>query len=389
MCRYAAQRPDLRVAGVAMIRPAHDLHRSMEEWLGPDDYGAAVTDAVRAVRMGAGHDHLIDGVFPGQDGRPVLVSQNAGLWLSWWSPTADTKLSRAVERVVSPLLIVGADTEWAATLEESAASRQVKVVAADDNVRLAGEVADWVAGVLPALVGARLPLEIVTTETADGSTLAGFLWTPLDADPDTAVIYVHGMTSTALRAVPVIQAPVFAREGWATLSIEMRRSGLYGHSRGTTEMDVEDIDAFVELLVGRGYRQVITSGHSLGSIGITMHQVLRRNPAVVANVHLAPTAETSNWARRGMGAERYEAAVDRARAAVDAGLGDEVLIRDDYRTPDPDPHHRLDDTTSVPDHGCPGGALRPRPLISSTSAMSTFRSCCSPVPTTSTPTRPA
>ena len=341
VCRYAAIRPDLRVAGVALIRPTHDLNQRMQEWLGPDEYDAVLADAVLALRLGVAHDHLIDATFVDEGGRPARVSQNADRFLAWWGPTADTKLSRLVERVAPPLLIVGAPDGWSAALEASAASRQVTVVSTADAGDASAAVAIWAADVLPRPVGGPLPFEIVTAETVDGSSLAGFLWTPPDGDSDTVVMYVHGMTSTALRSVPMLQAPVYARAGWSTLSIEMRRSGLYGHSIGTTEMDVEDMDAFIRLLVGRGYRKVIPCGHSLGSISTTMHQVLRRNPAVVAHVHMAPTAETANWASRGMGDEKYREVVERARAAVEEGRGDEVLIRDDYRSPDPDRHHRL------------------------------------------------
>ena len=341
VCRYAAARPDLRVAGVALIRPAHDLSRQMQEWLGPDGYTAVLADAVLALRLGTAHDHLIDATFADEDGRPVRVSQNADRWMAWWGPTADTKLSRVVERVPRPLLIVGAGEEWSATLEAGAVSRQVTVASGTGDGEIAAAVTSWAGDVLPRPVGGPLPFEIVTAETADGSDLAGFLWTPPDADSDTVVMYVHGMTSTALRTVPVLQAPVYARAGWSTLTIEMRRSGLYGHSIGTTEMDMEDMEAFIELLVGRGYRKVIPCGHSLGSISTTMHHVLAANPAVVAHVHMAPTAETADWARRGMGDEKYQEAVERARVAVGEGRGDEVLIRDDYRSPDPDRHHRL------------------------------------------------
>jgi alpha-beta hydrolase superfamily lysophospholipase len=181
---------------------------------------------------------------------------------------------------------------------------------------------------------------MVTVRTANGSDLLGFLWTPAEAATDTALIYVHGIGALPLRPIPIAAAGAFAARGIATLTIELRRTGRGGQALGVPEEDVEDIDAFVEDLVARGYRRIITCGHSLGSISITLHQALRHNPAVVANVHLAPTAEGPDWARRGMGPERYDAAVERARAAVAEGRGDELLMDDEYRLPDPDPYHR-------------------------------------------------
>ena len=105
-------------------------------------------------------------------------------------------------------------------------------------------------------------------------------------------------------------------------------------------MDAEDIDAWVELLASRGYQRIVTSGHSNGSISVTLHQALFHNPLVVANVHMAPTAEHADWMRRGLGDEKYAATVKRAREFVAAGRGDQVIAEWSER-PHPDPYNAL------------------------------------------------
>ena len=64
------------------------------------------------------------------------------------APTADTKLSRVVERVLPPLLIADADDEWARTLAERTASRHVTVAPATDDEQAAAAVTEWADKVL-------------------------------------------------------------------------------------------------------------------------------------------------------------------------------------------------------------------------------------------------
>ena len=336
VARYAAKRPDLRVRGVAMVRPTLDLTDWMSTALSVERYREQVRQAGRAVKFGAGASELIDVTATGPDGTTMRILQPAAQFLSWWSTLADTRLSRIVESVMAPLLIVGGDKQWAETLVGKATvSRDVRAVPGKDDASIATALAEW-AGGLARPVGPPPNTEIVTVQAADGRTLIGFLWTP---DPslatDSAIIYVTGWTGTPLRNVPVMMAPAYAEYGLATLTVELRRAGLAGQMEATPEMDVEDLEAFVDLLVSRGYKRIATSGHSQGSMTITLHQMLRHNPAVVAHVHIAPTAEAPDWMRRGLGDEKYNATVKRARAEVAAGRGDTTIIGEYMDTPPP------------------------------------------------------
>jgi alpha-beta hydrolase superfamily lysophospholipase len=68
-----------------------------------------------------------------------------------------------------------------------------------------------------------------------------------------------------------------------------------------------------------------------------VHQVTFGNPAVVANVHIAPTADSHYWMLHGLGKDRYEETVARAKRAVEEGRSSENVI-EYLRRPPPDPY---------------------------------------------------
>ena len=342
VARFAARRPDLRVKGVALVRPAHDLGAWLSEALGAARYQEHLEAAARALRYGAGLHEYIDLEPTGPDGVTMKIFQPSSLFLSWWGKAADTKISRAVETIMAPVLIAGDDAAWAETLARKATlSRDVCSVQADTATDIGEALAQWARGLVPPPAGPPPETEVVTVEAKDGRTLVGLLWTPEESRAtDSAVIYVHGIGSIPFRNVAAMLAPVYAEHGLATLSVGLRRSGAEGRMTAPPRMDAEDIDAWVELLASRGYQRIVTSGHSNGSISVTLHQALFHNPLVVANVHMAPTAEHADWMRRGLGDEKYAATVKRARELVAAGRGDQVIAEWSER-PHPDPYNAL------------------------------------------------
>ncbi|GIW07744.1 MAG: hypothetical protein KatS3mg060_2549 [Dehalococcoidia bacterium] len=193
--------------------------------------------------------------------------------------------------------------------------------------------ADWIAARTEPATPLP-PVEVVEVWATDGALLTGYLWGPPGATD--VVAYVYGMGTVALRAFAGTQAPVYAAEGVATLALDLRRAGRGGLAVSTPANDVDDIDAWVRFLAGRGFRRIITAGHSLGSIGVTLQQVRAPHPNVVANVHFAPTEDCPPWARRGLGNERYTEVVGEARRAVAEGRGQTALVDADYRVPEPD-----------------------------------------------------
>ena len=342
VARFAAKRPDLRVKGVALVRPARDLSDWLSDAIGAAGYGERLEAAARALRYGAGLHEYVDLEAAGPDGVTMKIFQPSSLFLAWWGRAADTRLTRAVETIMAPLLLVGGDAAWADTLAQRAAlSRDVGSVQAATAADIAGALVEWARGLVPPPAGPPPETELVTVPAKDGRTLVGLLWTPEGARAtDSAVIYVHGIGSVPFRNVAGCWRRLYAEHGLATLSVGLRRSGAEGRMTAPPRMDAEDIDTWVGFLAERGYRRVVTSGHSNGSISVTLHQALFHNPLVVANVHMAPTAEHADWMRRGLGDEKYAATVKRARDLVAAGKGDQVIAEWSER-PHPDPYNAL------------------------------------------------
>lgn len=121
-------------------------------------------------------------------------------------------------------------------------------------------------------------------------------------------------------------AEVYNQNQIAALVIELRRSGYGGNLQATSSMDVDDIDAFVDLLCRLGYTRIILSGQSLGSNSIMRYQVQRHHPNIIALVHMAPTQDAAKWLEQHFGRDAYNSLVLKARKAIKQGLGHQGLI---------------------------------------------------------------
>jgi len=179
------------------------------------------------------------------------------------------------------------------------------------------------------------PLEWLEAESA-GRRLLGLLWSPADGERTKAVtVLVHGLTSSPFSALLTKIAPVLAQSRTAVLAVELRRSGWAGHESSVLDNDLEDLDAWLALLLQRGFTKITLAGASIGSISVGRYQSLRQHPNVVAVAHLMPTAECPDWFRLSAGNEPYANAVRQAKEAIAAGQGDTVLIDVDVRQPPP------------------------------------------------------
>ncbi|GIW08721.1 MAG: hypothetical protein KatS3mg060_3526 [Dehalococcoidia bacterium] len=335
--RYQAKTRDLRVSGVAVVDPLPDLANWLRQAVGPAVYDRQVRHATVAARQGSGLDDRADLTAIAPDGRPFLIDQYASAFLAWWAPIADTRISRAAEDLLAPLLILpGTD----AALGEQLARRARAATLgprAEDPAAVAEQLANWMAEIAP-VAGAPVAVELLQT-TVGGEVRPGLFYTPTSGTrSDTAYLYIPGMTGTPL-GVFAKQATILAQAGLPTLVAGLRRAGRGGHRVTPFEHDLEDIRAFIDLLESRGLRRVILSGGSLGAVPCSAYQPT--DPRVVALALFAPTNDMAPWIREGLGPERYDQTVQQARDAVAAGRGDEAIIEVTFRRPDPDPFHAL------------------------------------------------
>ncbi len=334
--RFQAGSRDPRIKGVALIEPVGDL----ADWLRVSVGDATYTDAVKragvAARQGAGMDTRVD-LLP--EGGP-RVTQNAGAFLAWWSPMADTKLGRSLEDSSTPLLVLTGNAE---TLPPSLAGDtppgRVREVCVASRADYAARLAAWAMK-----LGARMlrtsDVELVTAASA-GVELFGLFWPGVHSPQShavqgrTAILLMHGLTSSPLSPLFGKMAPVLADAGTAVLAIESQRSGYWGHETALLDSDSDALDAWVDWLLARGFERIVLAGASMGSLSVGRYYSVRRRPQVAAIAHLMPTADCPDWFRRAAGDAAYEQAASQARRAVAEGRGDRELIDIDVRQPSP------------------------------------------------------
>jgi len=304
--RYGVKCKDARVKGVAMIDPVGDLDATLREAVGETAYNTALREAGVAARQGAGMDYRID-LF--SEAAPEVTMQ-AGAFLAWWSPMADTKLSGYIgDYPGAPLSLTSDDEQLVEKLEswtEKLGARRLN----------------------------RVDIELVDTVSQD-KVLYGFLWKPVDAQPKTVVLLMHGLTSSPTSPLFGKMGPVLANNNLAALAVESHRSGWSGHETGLLDDDLDALDQWIDFLIERDYESIVLAGASMGSISIGRYQSIRQHPRVVGLAHLMPTADCPDWFRRAAGDGPYQQAVEAAQTAVAEGEGGRFLVDVDVRQPEP------------------------------------------------------
>lgn len=321
--RYLARHRDRRIAGAVWMDPVDAPAALLNQRVGEERFGKALADAGLAARQGAAMDVRVD-LFPeaGPD-----ITQHALAFLGWWSPATAMSLERNLEDLVTPMQLAAEDEE---SIPPSLSSLP-RLAAGHCSVDGLCEFAEQ----LGAMHLSPVEPEIVHAEVGE-KALFGLLWPPANGQQTkTAVLLVHGLTSSPLS--PLIQqlGPLFAQAGIAVLAGEMQRSGWAGHENALLENDLEDLDQWMACLTGRGFERIVLAGASIGSISVGRYQSVRQHPAVAAVAHLMPTADCPDWFRLAAGKANYDEAVQSAAAAIAEGRGDSHLVDIDIRQPPP------------------------------------------------------
>jgi pimeloyl-ACP methyl ester carboxylesterase len=328
--RYMAKHRDMRVRGITLIDPVPNLPDWLSASVGSEIYTDALRRAGVAARQGAGMDFRID-LF--SDKGPT-VTQQAGAFLAWWNPMAETRLSKCIEDSATPLLVM---TESEAALPEflrgdpPPGKTLEKYFASRDTY--ASKIATQ-AQVLGARILTPAGVEMVHTVSNDAE-LYGLLWQPVHTQAKIAVLLMHGLTSSPASPLFNKMAPILAQKDFAVLAVESHRSGWAGHETALLDDDLTALDTWVAFLLERGFERIVLAGASMGSLSIGRYQSLRQHPNVIALAHLMPTADCPDWFRAAAGDGPYETAVKQAQDAMANGEGDKVLIDIDIRQPPP------------------------------------------------------
>jgi len=305
---YAAKHHDARVRGVALIEQPDDLPDWLRKAVGEKAYAQALQEAGIAARQGAGMDCRID-LFPKQG---PAITQQAAAFLAWWSPMSDTRMTAARATLNLPTLALTTNKPEDCAKQLDAWSRKL------DARSFSGSNVEMV------------------DVTAEDRSLYGLLWKPAESrGTDTAVLLVHGLTSSPTSPLFGKMGPVLAQHGVAALAIETHRSGWAGHETALLDDDLHDIDRWIELLLTRGFKRIVLAGASMGSLSVGRYQSIRQHENVVALAHLMPTADCPDWFRAAAGDGPYENAAAAAQTAMTDGKGDEYLVDIDIRQPPP------------------------------------------------------
>jgi len=324
---YQVKHRDPRVKAAALIDPMDDAAAALRNALGGESYDSAVREAAVAARQGTGMDYRIDRFADDS----VDVTMQAEPFLAWWGPQAVTKISDAYAANFMPLLLFAEDADsLPAALNEDRPGAEVTRHFGDRSqlIDLFTEGA-WHLGGDP-LDNTRL--DLVTIDVSDRS-LYGFYWQP-QQDTDTAILLMHGLTSSPTSALFQKMAPVLAQDV-AVLAIESHRSGWTGHETALLDDELDDFDGWTDWLRANGIKKIVLAGASMGSASIGRYYSTKQPSDVVALAHLMPTADCPEWFLAAAGDAAYLQAVSDAEAAVSSGAGDSLLIDVDVRQPPP------------------------------------------------------
>lgn len=170
--------------------------------------------------------------------------------------------------------------------------------------------------------------DVVRVTASDGNVVASVLTTPKGGmNVNTpALVHIHGGpgASPLAGSGPWIAEGLAAR-GYTTMAPLVRHgSDLYGFNFDEQNKDVK---AVVDYLAGVGFKEIIMSGSSFGSISSTRYVIDTKDPRIKAVIHFAPTADMNAYAKRALGAEAYDRAVADAGKLVSEGRGDTVISR--------------------------------------------------------------
>jgi pimeloyl-ACP methyl ester carboxylesterase len=179
----------------------------------------------------------------------------------------------------------------------------------------------------------------VETTTEGDVPLVGYLVEPTSGGrTDAAVLVVHGLTTGPFSPMVKMFLPHYVDHGFTAVAMETRRSGVRCIADSFPENDTADVDAFVELLLARGFTKIVLVGASLGSQAISRYVARRHHPAVVGCVHLAPTGDMPANTVANVDPRELSRVIAEATTAVESGHP-EQLVRYDLTEQGPSRYH--------------------------------------------------
>ncbi|MEM8778318.1 MAG: DUF1749 domain-containing protein [Cyanobacteria bacterium P01_G01_bin.49] len=328
--RYYSKEEDNDLQGIILIRPFPNLDSWLKSQIGKGRYQAILNQSSPELIEGSEKELWVDLTIQYSQKESLLIYQSFDTWLSWWSPKADTKISDFLTNSSIPVLAVS-------PLETITEKLEITTITDVNNQdKLKNIIHSWISH-LKYLKSHEFQLhkkdlvevsEIIKVKTPDNDSLVGLLWDNNECQENkTVILHVRGKTGTPITEPLTTQfAEIYNKHKIAIIVIELHRSGYGGSLESLAEKDVEDIHAFVECLLKRGYTGIILSGQSLGSNSIMRYCVQYYHPNVMAMIHFAPTQDCANWLENHLGSDYYQSLVKQAQNALENKQNNQGLI---------------------------------------------------------------
>jgi len=169
--------------------------------------------------------------------------------------------------------------------------------------------------------------EVVRLTAEDGRPVPALMTFPKDGMNVNGPAVIHcqgGPGSTPLGGSGPWIAEGLASRGYTVVAPMVRHADrLFTSNFDDMALDVK---AAVDFLAGLGFRDIILTGSSFGSITTTRYLVKTQDPRIKANIHFAPTADMNRSVPSRVGNEAYWKAVAEAGRLVSAGKGMETVV---------------------------------------------------------------
>jgi len=340
VARYLVETDDSRVKAVLHFSPTQNMADNWRERVGEVVYWETIDRAAKAISEG-GRRKFID------LGDGLIFTPNS--FLDWFGPTSKTSLSANIAGIDKPMFMAAGEDDPLVPRGRLEELKSIAFISPRVNTksypgagrlfegarqRLANDTIEWLSDIGLA-VKPRVKTTLVNVVAGDGTSFTGVLYTPA-SNPDNdrpAFMLLHGWTGDVLRSSNHWLGIRLAQQGYVSVAIQHRSSGLRGVISGRLEDTRQDLEAWNNFMADRGHSNLVSVGHSAGGLWWTTYLAKNNDTLVKAAVYLAPNRDMPKHARKGMGEDMYARAVLEAQAAVREGKGASHLI--DYPLPSP------------------------------------------------------
>lgn len=155
------------------------------------------------------------------------------------------------------------------------------------------------------------------------------LWLPDNASqghPTPAFIFVHGWGGYPHDNSAKELGPALANEGYAFLSVCLRRRGMEGQLSAVPDNDLRDLQVAVDYLHTQGCQDIFLIGEEIGGLSALRYQAKHKDMRVKGVALLNPADDPTAMLQKQLGDDAYNSALRKAGVAIRQGAGMDFRI---------------------------------------------------------------